>query len=386
MFLQALLEKNRPLAELGLKWQQNGKILPDTYLLDLDTICQNAAAMKAEADKYGIRLYFMLKQIGRNPVVARALMDIGFAGAVCVDYREALTMIENHIPLGNVGHLVQVPTAAMDTIVAAHPDIMTVYTLDKVRQIVQSAQKQGFVQPIMLRVLDKGDMLYSGQYGGFWLSELEQVTDEIEKIPGVRIAGVCSFPCFLYDEAKADICPTPNLKTVQKAAEYLRGRGYQKLQLNMPSASCVHSIAMAAAAGATHMEPGHGLTGTTPYHATHSDAVEKPAYLYVSEVSHTLGDVSFCYAGGHYRRGHMKNALVGQKLEDAKLVTAVPPTDESIDYHFELEAPCKVGDSVLLCFRTQIFVTRSEVAVVKGLAEGKPECLGIWSALGQRIR
>ena len=134
------------------------------------------------------------------------------------------------------------------------------------------------------------------------------------------------------------------------------------------------------------MEPGHGLTGTTPYHATHSDAVEKPAYLYVSEVSHTLGDVSFCYAGGHYRRGHMKNALVGQKLEDAKLVTAVPPTDESIDYHFELEAPCKVGDGVLLCFRTQIFVTRSEVAVVKGLAEGKPECLGIWSALGQRIR
>ena len=162
MFLQTLLERNRPLAELGLKWQQQGKILPDTYLLDLDTICQNAAAMKAEADKYGIRLYFMLKQIGRNPVVAKALMDIGFAGAVCVDYREALTMIENHIPVGNVGHLVQVPTAAMDRIVAARPDIMTVYTLDKVRQIGESAQKHAFVQPIMLRVLDQGDMLYSG--------------------------------------------------------------------------------------------------------------------------------------------------------------------------------------------------------------------------------
>ena len=160
MFLQALLERNRPLAELGLKWQQQGKILPDTYLLDLDTICQNAAAMKAEADKYGIRLYFMLKQIGRNPVVAKALMDIGFAGAVCVDYREALTMIENHSPVGNVGHLVQVPTAAMDRIVAARPDIMTVYTLDKVRQIGESAQKHAFVQPIMLRVLDQGDMLY----------------------------------------------------------------------------------------------------------------------------------------------------------------------------------------------------------------------------------
>ena len=30
MFLQALLNRNRPLAELGLQWQQQGVILPDT--------------------------------------------------------------------------------------------------------------------------------------------------------------------------------------------------------------------------------------------------------------------------------------------------------------------------------------------------------------------
>ena len=46
-----------------------------------------------------------------------------------------------------------------------------------------------------------------------------------------------------------------------------------------------------------------GLTGTTPYHAAHPDAPERPAYLYVSEISHTLGDCSYCYGGGHYRRG-----------------------------------------------------------------------------------
>lgn len=386
MFLQALLNRNRPLAELGLQWQQQGVILPDTYLLDLDAICENAAAMKAEADKYGIKLYFMLKQIGRNPVVAKALMDVGLVGAVCVDYREALTMIENHIPVGNVGHLVQVPNAAVETIVAAHPEIMTVYTLDKVRQIGAAAQKLGFVQPIMLRVLGPDDMLYSGQYGGFWLNELERTVTEIEKVPGVRIAGVCSFPCFLYDEAQDEICAKPNLQTVQKAAEYLRSKGYTDLQLNMPSASCVHSIPLAAAAGATHMEPGHGLTGTTPYHAVHADAVERPAYLYVTEVSHTLGEKSYCYAGGHYRRGHLKNALVGKDVENARLVPAVPPTDESIDYHFELEGPCTVGEGVLMCFRTQIFVTRSEVAVVKGLSAGKPELVGIYSALGQKLK
>ena len=41
----------------------------------------------------------MLKQIGRNPLIARALTDMGYVGAVCVDFREALTMVENQIPL-----------------------------------------------------------------------------------------------------------------------------------------------------------------------------------------------------------------------------------------------------------------------------------------------
>ena len=112
----------------------------------------------------------------------------------------------------------------------------------------------------------------------------------------------------------------PNLRTVQTAAEMLRARGYRDLMLNTPSATCTHSIPMIAAAGGTHGEPGHGLTGTTPYHAGHPDAEERPGYLYVSEVSHNLGDKAYCYGGGHYRRGHMKNALVGTTLENAKVV------------------------------------------------------------------
>ena len=30
MFLDRLMERNRPLAEVALKWQQDGTILPDT--------------------------------------------------------------------------------------------------------------------------------------------------------------------------------------------------------------------------------------------------------------------------------------------------------------------------------------------------------------------
>ncbi len=386
MFLQKLLEDNRPLAQVAFQWQQDGTILPDTYLLDLDQIRQNGRVMMESGKKNGVQLYFMLKQLGRNPLVAKALMEEGFAGAVCVDYREALTMVENGIPLGNVGHLVQVPQALVRRIVAARPQVITVYSLEKAQQIGAAAQELGLVQPIQLRVLGRGDMLYSGQYGGFALETLGETVTALEAVQGVRIAGVCSFPCFLFDEKANDILPTPNMETVQQAAQLLRARGYTGLQLNMPSATCTHSIPMIAAAGGTHGEPGHGLTGTTPYHAEHPEAAEKTAYVYVSEISHAVGDSSFCFGGGHYRRGHLQNALVGTCLEDAALVPAVPPTDESIDYHFELKNRCKVGECALMCFRTQMFVTRSEIAVVEGLHSAKPRLAGIYDVNGRRLR
>ena len=202
MFLERLLNTNEPLVSAAFDMQQHGVILPDTYILDLDMITCNAEAMKKEADSYGIKLYFMLKQLGRNPLVAKRIQEIGFEGVVCVDFREALTMKENGIRLGNVGHLVQTPWAAMEEIVAAHPDIMTVYSVEKAKEIGKAAVRHGFVQPIMLRVLGKDDDLYPGQCGGFPLENLDAVVKEIERIDGVHIAGVCSFPCLLPNDRR----------------------------------------------------------------------------------------------------------------------------------------------------------------------------------------
>ena len=44
-------------------------------------------------------------------------------------------------------------------------------------------------------------------------------------------------------------------------------------------------LAVLAGAGATQVEPGHGLTGTTPLHAI-ADLPERPAVVYLTEVSH----------------------------------------------------------------------------------------------------
>ena len=54
-----------------------------------------------------------------------------------------------------------------------------------------------------------------------------------------------------------------------------------------------------AAAGATQVEPGHGLTGTTPLHVS-GDLPEAPAVVYLTEVSHLSGEEAFCFGGGLY--------------------------------------------------------------------------------------
>ncbi len=77
---------------------QSGLIQPDSYVIDVDTFLENAALMLKEAKKMGIRLFFMLKQVGRNPYLAGKLIELGFEGAVVVDYKEARIMMDHGIP------------------------------------------------------------------------------------------------------------------------------------------------------------------------------------------------------------------------------------------------------------------------------------------------
>jgi predicted amino acid racemase len=118
MFLEKVQENNKPLVEYAFELQQKGLILPDTYVLDYDAIMENGKYMKDAAAPLGIKLYFMLKQIGRNPEIAKGLMEVGFDGVVAVDFKETLVMMKNGVKLGNIGHLVQVPKAALKEVVS----------------------------------------------------------------------------------------------------------------------------------------------------------------------------------------------------------------------------------------------------------------------------
>jgi predicted amino acid racemase len=385
MFLDTTYRRNPRLIETAFKLHQQGQIQPDTYVLDLDAVISNAKSMKEEADSYGIKLYFMTKQFGRNPLVAKELMKLGYEGAVAVDYKEADILYKNGIKLGHVGHLVQVPSNKVEEMLLKSPEVITVYSVEKAREISAAAKRLGLTQRIMLRVIDREDILYPAQYGGFYLEELIEKAGEIIKLPNIILHGVTSFPCFLYDCQIGEIEKTSNAATVIKAKRMLEEAFHINIgQVNTPSATCTRSMSRIAEAGGTHGEPGHGLLGTTPLHAVR-DEIEIPAIAYVSEISHNLGGQCFCYGGGHYRRSNMEGAFVGTDLENMKRMKVEMPESDNIDYYITLQGSAEVGHTAVMAFRTQIFVTRSEVAVVKGIQTGEPEILGIYDSQGRLI-
>jgi len=385
MFLDITLRRNRNLVQTAFELHQNGSIEPDTYILDVDAILYNAKCIKKEADKYGIKLYFMTKQFGRNPYIASEIMELGYDGAVAVDWREAKTLAENGIKLGHVGHLVQIPSNDIENILLQKPEVITVYSVEKAKQISEAAKKMNMTQNVMLRVIDKDDILYPAQYGGFYLNELLEKAAIIATMPNIKVYGITSFPCFLYNADSKSIEKTHNMDTLCVAKVALEKELNLKLEeINTPSATCTSTIEKIYNSGGTHGEPGHGLTGTTPLHALR-DEVELPAIVYVSEISHNLDESSYCYGGGYYRRSKTVNALVGRNVESAKKLELETPSLESIDYYLGLKGNAKVSDTAIFASRSQVFVTRSHVAVVRGIQKGRPEIVGIYDSLGRQI-
>lgn len=384
MFLKKTVEGNPELIRAAFELHQRGLISPDSYVIDMDQLTENARHIWKKADEDGIRLFFMLKQLGRNPFIAKELVSIGYPGAVAVDFKEADLMMKHQIPLGNVGHLVQIPEHMIQKVVEYGAEVITVYSQEKAVSIDRAAKNCNKVQKILLRVYDSSDLIYSGQTAGIPLDKLEEtISFLLKECENVKIAGITSFPCYLFNEESGRIEATKNLDTVHRGAKALRDFGIDPEYINTPSSTCSAVLDLMKADGANCGEPGHGLTGTTPAHAVGSYP-EKPCIIYLSELSHNFMGKGYCYGGGHYRRSHMANALVGKSLEQAEMTGVNPPADEAIDYHFELQRTFDVGNTVIMAFRYQIFTTRSDVVLLGNSRSGQPEILGIYDSLGNK--
>jgi predicted amino acid racemase len=73
----------------------------------------------------------------------------------------------------------------------------------------------------------------------------------------------------------------------------------QDVEINAPGTTSTQVLQLLAGGGATQVEPGHGLTGSTPLHAV-AELPEGPAMLYLTEVSHLYQGRAYCFGGGLY--------------------------------------------------------------------------------------
>jgi predicted amino acid racemase len=299
MFLDVLRRRNPRLIEGAIRLHQAGRVPANCYVIDLDAVQANARLLKAEADRHGLKIFAMTKQMGRNASFCAAVRQGGIEKAVAVDMECARACSRAGLGIGHLGHLVQVPRAEADAAASLTPDFWTVFSAEKAAEAAIATARRGGRQGFLARIQTVGDRFYRGHEGGFEASEVVRVADALDSLDGGAFAGITTFPALLFDGEARTIRPTPNLQTLERAANELARAGRAGIEINAPGTTSSVAMSALASAGATQVEPGHGLTGTTPLHAV-EDLPEVPAVAYVTEVSHFHASEAYCFGGGLY--------------------------------------------------------------------------------------
>ena len=396
MFLRSLLQQNPRFVEAAVGLHQAGRVPANSCVLDLDTIEANTALLCGRAHDLGLTVYAMTKQIGRAPGALGAMARGGADGFVAVDMACARPIARNGHRLGHLGHLVQVPRAEAAEAAGLEPDYWTVFSANKAVESAFAARASGRSQRLLVRVFDPGDEFYSGHEGGVLLDDLPAMIDRIASLQGVEFAGLTTFPALLFSSETGAARLTRNVYTLAQAAE-IAGRhpaSPERLELNLPGTTSTEVLGLLADSGGTQVEPGHGLTGTTPLHAV-GDLPEQPAVLYLSEVAHVHQGVPFCFGGGLYIDpvfgDYEVRAVVAHDPSEVSTdpVRADMPDPAAIDYYAKLHPEGRrtvaEGATVVFGFRVQSFVTRAFVVGIEGVSRGEPRVAGVWNCFGDPV-
>lgn len=391
MLLERVLERNPAIVAAAVELHQSGQIPAGSWLFDLDAIDRNARALAAEAARLGLHTYLMTKQLGRNPMVAAVALQAGLEKTVAVDIQCARLLHRYRIPLGHIGHLNQIPMHDVRAAVEMRPDVVTVYSVEAARRVSAASEGTGRTQDLLMQIYAPEDIYFPGQEGGFRTAEYLDAAKEIMTFSNVRIAGVTSFPVLNYDfSGEREVGFNPNMQTITTAAARLRDElGLEITQINAPGNTSTSTMAMLREGGATHVEPGHGLMGTTPPQIVEPGHAEIPAYVFVTEISHHYEDAAYGIANGglwtmqgkfmpsDWRMG----GLVG-KTPEAALSNRMDyrHIDQIIDYHIPLlpAERAKIGDTVVFPTYTQAHMTRAQIVPVSGIQSGNPKVWGVF--------
>ena len=395
MFLDLLMRRNPQFVKSAMNLHQQGKIPTNAFVLDLDAVERNARCFMDAASKFGLTTFAMTKQVGRHSGFCQAVMRGGIMRSVAVDMTCAVACDRAGLKTGHLGHLVQVPRQEAD-FASSHlkPDFWTVFSGIKAQEAAAAAQRARREQALMARIQTEGDTFYRGHEGGFEASDIVDVADRLNSLDGGRFAGITTFPALLFDQNTRKIKPTSNLTTLNKAAEALAKSGHSNIAINAPGTTSSAVLSALAEAGATQVEPGNGLHGTTPLHAV-EDLSEDPAVLYLSEVSHHHCGKAYCFGGGLYIDPvfpkYQVRALVSSEptAQPSALRDVEIPDYSAIDYYAMIDSENETdpapGDTVVFGFRGQAFVTRAMIVGIRGIEIGNPYVTTIENGFGDPV-
>ncbi len=391
MLLERVLERNPRMAEAAVQLHQDGQIPAGSWLFDLDAVAANARSIAAEARRLGLTTYVMTKQIARNPMVVALALSQGLGKTVCVDIQCLRQLHRYRIPIGHVGHLNQLPRDGVLEALETNPDVVTVFSVEAAKMISHAAESIGRNQKLLMRVHKPGDVFFPGQEGGFLEHEMVAAARQIQKLPNVEITGVTTFPVLSYEfGADKEQSFNPNMGTITAAAQRLRDEaGVEITMINAPGNTSTTSLALLAEGGATCVEPGHGLLGTSLPQINESGHPEIPTYVFVTEVSHHHDGRAYGIAAGalwadmlgFMNKDWKLGGLVGREPK-AALANRMDyhHLDQIIDYHIPLSpgSRAKIGDTVVFPIYTQAHMTRSYLVPVSGISKGNPIVRGVF--------
>lgn len=398
MFLQRILNINPGLLDAAVVLHQSGAIPANTWLYDLDAIASNARIQAGEARRLGLTTFLMTKQIARNPMVAATALANGIDKTVAVDMTCAHVLTRYGIPVGHIGQINQIPRYQVEHALRMRPDYITVYSVEAADRISQVAARLGMTQPLLVRVYGDKDVSFAGQEGGFNEDEVVEAVQQISAMPNVEVIGTTAFPVVEYSFERDRMPPgfLPNMQTITNAAMRIESELSLEMQvINAPGNTSAATFQMLKDAGATHVEPGHGLCGTTISQMMLGSELEKPAYVYVTEISHIYKGRGYAFGGGLWS---LLTGMFGEEWTFQMVVGAVPDSaranildyahiDQIIDYHLPIAQGecCTVGDTVVFPIYTQAQMTRSYTTAVGGIASGEPVVQGLFDHAGTML-
>jgi predicted amino acid racemase len=141
----------------------------------------------------------MSKQIGRNPIIAQAVLNTGFRGLVSVEPQETRSLVRYGIRVAHVGHLVNVPENEIDYVLkVVKPEVITVFNAEKAKMISARARKFGIKQNLLIRAIGPKDICFPYMEGGIPEKDAINTIRKINSMPSVHVLGITSFPCIFF--------------------------------------------------------------------------------------------------------------------------------------------------------------------------------------------